>query len=94
VTVPRSSELSGGPLADITARGAVAVETAREPHALRVALGDAAVDAIIVSEPANGTRGSRILPAPLVLAALASTCRTVQVNGQALVMEYGIYRLR
>lgn len=93
MTVPRSPELIGGSLADIATRGSAAIETGREPHVLRVAHEDAAVDAIIVGDLASAARGSHVLPVPLVLTALALSCRTVQVNGQALVMEYGIYRL-
>lgn len=83
-----------GERAPSVAWNAASLEASAEPLAFRVALGDAARDAILVSEMASATRNDREVPSAFVLPSLARTSCVVQVNDRQLVLEYGIYRLR
>jgi len=95
---PRTLVSLSGPLRDVVpndaARNAAPIAAGGEPLTFRVALGDVARDAILISEMASVARGNRDLPRAFVLPLLARTSCVVQLNGRQLVLEYGIYRLR
>jgi hypothetical protein len=91
VTVPQPREPNHGPLVDV-GRAVSPATDAVGRHGFRTVAGDAARDAIVVSDMADDALRCNVLPRAFVMPSLALACRALEVNGRQITLEFGIYR--